>query len=361
MYNYAVVMIFNKKRSSSRQVRRYGRNGELLDREGFPAPGLAAQPEIKKSKKWKWLLLGLAIFVLLLAVTVTAFYIYVKATPVRGESGGRINLMVLGVDNTANLSDTIMLVSINTRSPEPQVAMISLPRDLMLTIPEFGESKINAAYSYGQNNAYPGGGPALTQDTIEDNFGIKIHYFVTLDFSGFKQVINTLGGIDIDVKTAIDDPFYPRADYRGYEPFSLAAGQQHLNGEIALKYARSRQTTTDFDRAARQQQIILAVKNKLLSREGLGDLRRIQKLKSILQEHLKSDLSFREVSKIGLILYGLEDQAVTRHVIDTSNFLRPLFPGASGLVPIAGGFSEINAFIQNIFKEKTNNIPDAQL
>lgn len=353
-------MIFGSNKRQKRQVRRNGEEGPPLDREGFPAQTLQRGPKVKRTGKWKWLLVIFGLILLILSVSAGASYLYVKAHTLEGEKTGRVNILVMGVDSVATLSDTIMILSINTRSADPQVAIVSLPRDLFLNIPEFGQTKINAAYTYGENNDYPGGGPGLTKDTIETNIDIPIHYYLTMDFAGFKQLVDAVGGVDVEVKQDIDDPFYPLDDYSGTEDFILAAGPQHLDGETALKYARSRQTTTDFDRAARQQQIILAFKDKVVDKSTLYDRQRVSNIRQVLEQHLKTDIDFRDAAKIGLILYGIKDAGISRHVIDTSNYLRPLLPGASALVPTAGDFSEISDFFENVFTIPANNLPQAQ-
>ncbi|MBI4101082.1 LCP family protein [Candidatus Microgenomates bacterium] len=354
---------------SNRQPRRVRRSLDGISRgsdsyfQRSKRAGLSLGPQELKPKRkiWKRLLLLFLMLLVVGAAGIVGLYFYIKNTPLKGETAGRINIMVLGVDDAASLSDTVMIVSINTQNKaEPKVAMISIPRDLVVEIPQFGESKINAAYTYGQNNNYPGGGAALSKRTIEDTFELPIHYYATLDFTGFRQLIDTVGGVDIEVKQAIDDPFYPNADYSGYSYFSIAAGQQHMDGELALRYARSRITTSDFDRAARQQQIVQAFKAKVLSKETLLDKKKIDQLRAVLKDHVQTDLSNRELLKLADISRRVKDDRVTRHVIDSSNFLTSGTLNDSSLTPKDGDFDAINAFIKNIFDESQNNLPEAQ-
>lgn len=317
----------------------------------------------RKPHRWRRRIFATILILLLLAAAVAvALYFYVDQTTLKGERAGRVNIMVVGVDDAATLSDTIMVVSISTKPDEPyKVAMISLPRDMYVEIPGFGSSKINAAYTYGQNNDYPGGGPALSQKVVEQTLDLPIHYYVAMDFTGFKQMIDAVGGVDIDVKTPIEDPYYP--DYAaGYAPFSISAGPHHLNGEQALAYARSRQTTSDFDRAARQQQIAVAFKDKVLSSRLFTNPTEIAKIQTTLKEHFKTDLSLRELAKLGQIARELPPQAVTRHVIDSSNFLVASQRYGYGLIPKEGvdDFSAIQEFVRNIFTQTSNNLPPQQ-
>lgn len=340
-----------------RQVRRYNPDD--------PQPNATDQSQFEPPKKHrlrKWLGLSLLVLIILAAIAALIAYLYIDTTVLRGEKEGRINIMVLGVDDTATLSDTIMVASIDTRhGEEPKVALISVPRDLYVDIGDFGEQKINAAYTYGQNNDYPGGGPALTQSVLEDVLGIKIHYYATLDFTGFEQLIDSVGGVTVDVKQAIEDPFYPTQDYSGYDYFELPAGSQTLDGVEALRYARSRQTTTDFDRAARQQQILIAYKDKVVSKDTLIDLKRVSEIQATLKEHFDTNMSLREMAKLGKLLREVPDSHITRHVIDNSNFLVP-YPFGSAYVPSEGVFdyTEIHEFARNIFSLTGNTLPEAQ-
>ncbi len=331
--------------------------------EGYQADTSQSFEQPKKPHRWRRRIIAtFFILVLLAAAVAAALYFYVDQTTLNGERAGRVNIMVLGVDDAATLSDTIMVVSISTKKDEPyKVAMVSLPRDMYVDIPGFGSSKINAAYTYGQNNDYPGGGPALSKKVVEQTLDLPIHYYVVMDFTGFKEVINAVGGVDVDVKTAIEDPYYP--DYSsGYAPFSISTGPQHLNGEQALAYARSRQTTSDFDRAARQQQVAVAFKDKVLSSRLFTNPTEIAKLQTTLKDHFKTDLSLREMAKLGQISRELQPNAVTRHVIDSSNLLVASPRYGYGLIPRegVGNFTEIKEFVRNIFSKTTNDLPPQQ-
>lgn len=352
-----------KRNVRHRAPQSYDSSNFSYNPDGYEASALESFEKPKKPHRWRRRIIATILILLIIAAAVAAaLYFYVDQTTLKGERAGRVNIMVLGVDDAATLSDTIMVVSISTKPDEPyKVAMVSLPRDMYVEIPGFGSSKINAAYTYGQNNDYPGGGPALSRKVVEQTLDLPIHYYVAMDFTGFKQMIDTVGGVDVDVKTPIEDPYYP--DYSsGYAPFSISAGPHRLNGEQALAYARSRQTTSDFDRAARQQQIAVAFKDKVLSSRLFTNPTEIARLQTTLSTHFKTDLSLRELAKLGQIAREIQPQAVTRHVIDSSNFLVASQRYGYGLIPKEGvdNFTAIQEFVRNIFSQTTNNIPPQQ-
>jgi len=194
------------------------------------------------------------------------------------ENEDRVNILFLGIDqrpgeSTACRTDTMILVSVNPK--DMSASILSIPRDLWVPIrlPSHPEGKINTAHYWGEVEDYPGGGPALAKHTVRYNFGVPVHYYVRLNFTGFEQIIDTIGGIDIDVPETIDDPKYPNGSL-GYEHLHIEAGRQHFDGEMALKYARTRHGAGDgdFSRMDRQQQVVLAVRDKVLSLPNLPQL-----------------------------------------------------------------------------------------
>lgn len=180
----------------------------------------------------------------------------------------RVNILLLGSDERASdgqppRTDTMMLLTLNLQ--RKTAGMISLPRDLWLPIPGFNlTTKINTAYELGEASGYPGGGAQLAKDTVSSFVGQPVHYYVQADFSGFVRFVDEIGGVTVDVPSAIYDREYPTSDF-GYQTFRLAAGRQLLDGETALKYARTRNMDNDYGRAARQQQLLKAVVDKVLS------------------------------------------------------------------------------------------------
>lgn len=183
-----------------------------------------------------------------------------------------LTILLLGVDieaGGASRTDTLILVNIDpeTRS----AAMMSIPRDLKVVIPGYGVHKINAAFALGEFNKVQGGGAGLTIRTIESNLGIPVHGFVQIDFQGFVQMIDTVGGVVVDVPYPIRDDEYPAENFR-YQRIYFPAGWQHLDGEEALIYARTRHQDGDSMRSARQQQVLMALRDQAVSLDIVGQL-----------------------------------------------------------------------------------------
>lgn len=177
-----------------------------------------------------------------------------------------VNILLLGTDarpdEISTRTDTMIVLTLDQQAGV--AGMISLPRDLWVPIPEFNvNAKINTAYTWGEENRYQGGGAQLAKDTVSGFIGRPIDYYVRVNFRGFVELLDLIGGVDINVPYTIHDEEYPTADY-GVETFHLDAGPQHLDGETALKYVRTRHTDSDFGRARRQQQLLQAVLDKVL-------------------------------------------------------------------------------------------------
>jgi LCP family protein required for cell wall assembly len=188
----------------------------------------------------------------------------------------RINILLLGIDERENQTgpwrtDTIILASIDPISHT--ASLLSIPRDIWVTIPGYDQSgKINTAHFIGDAQYYPGGGPALAMTTVQSTFDLPVQYYLRLNFNGFEKLIDLIGGIDLTVTQTIDDPLYPDSGF-GYEPLHIDAGLQHMDGRLALKYARTRHTGAgDFDRMKRQQQVIRAMRDKVLRADILPAL-----------------------------------------------------------------------------------------
>ncbi|HRX03350.1 MAG TPA: LCP family protein, partial [Anaerolineae bacterium] len=190
-----------------------------------------------------------------------------SVAPVDGKTPERITFLLLGVDQRPDdpsppRTDNIIVLTVEPESGN--VGMVSVPRDMFVSLPGFDYSgKINTAYPIGESSKYPGGGGALVKKTVSELIGYPIDYYVKVNFDGFVKIIDLIGGIDVVVPKTITDNEYPTIDY-GVETFHIEAGPQHLDGETALKYARTRHADDDFQRAKRQQQVLLAVKDKLV-------------------------------------------------------------------------------------------------
>ena len=203
----------------------------------------------------------------------------------------RINVLLLGVDRRdagdVPRADTIIVVTIDPLTKD--VGMLSIPRDLLVTIPGYGQEKINAAYPLGMSSSLTG--PGLLRATIEYNFGIPIHYYAEVDFEGFVRIVDTLGGVVVDVPAPIKDDEYPGEDYN-YTRIYFAPGLQHMDGRTALRYVRTRHDDNDFSRGYRQQQVLRALREQGLR---LDLLRKAPQLVDALADTVRTDLSPQQV------------------------------------------------------------------
>ena len=187
----------------------------------------------------------------------------------------QINILLLGSDERIDgveppRTDTMLLLTLDLR--RHTAGMISLPRDLWVPIPGYNlTSKINTAYAIGEQRGYPRGGAQLAKDTVSSFIGQPVQFYVQADFNGFVRFIDEIGGVTVNVPQTIHDPEYPTPDY-GYQTFYLEAGLQYLDGQTALKYARTRNMDSDYGRVARQQQLIQAIVDKVFSANMLPTL-----------------------------------------------------------------------------------------
>ncbi|HEX7102107.1 MAG TPA: LCP family protein [Nitrolancea sp.] len=207
------------------------------------------------------------------------------------DGTGRVNILLLGSDsrgaNEVARSDTMILVTVNPETK--QVGMLSIPRDLLVSIPNYGQDKINAAYAYGSQTSYTGAGLAVA--TVEYNFGVTINYFAEVDTFGMASIIDTLGGVTLDVDAPIKDDEYPGAG-NNYMRVLFHTGLQHMNGTQAVQFARTRHDDNDFARGNRQQQLLRA-----LQEQGI-DLNLVSKARELLTElgnTFRTDLSPTQV------------------------------------------------------------------
>ncbi|HEY8109067.1 MAG TPA: LCP family protein [Patescibacteria group bacterium] len=271
----------------------------------------------------------------------------------RLKGGDRVNILLIGVGGEnhdgGDLADTIQLVSVE---PEAKRAvMISLPRDLYVQVPDSPQQvKINEVHSIGEDQDVPGGGPALLKRKVGEILGLDVHYFVRADFDGFRQIVDSMGGVDLNVKEALYDPYYPLG--HGYQVLDVKPGRQHMNGDLALKYARSRETTSDFDRSRRQQEVLVATRNKALSVAYLTNPTKISQLIDIVGDHVLTDMTLKEAQRLAEIVRDIQPERVTNQVVDgdkTGLLYDSVGPGGAYiLVPTAGNYSEIQEFVKQL-------------
>ncbi len=322
----------------------------------------------RKKKKRRWLfVIGLIILALIVWYGTTIFLALNRIVAPNSNAGSNsvlrninkedaspVNVLLIGIGGESHpggtLADSIMVASVDPKTKT--ISLISLPRDLYVSIPGDGKDKINSAHSFGENKS-KGTGPAVLKQVVSETLGIPIHYFIRVDFDGFKKIIDTLGGVTVTVKKPINDPFFPDAQMKGYEPFVITAGVHTLDGKTALKYARSRETTSDFDRARRQQEIVSAIKDKMLSANVLANPKKVTDIITILGKHLLTDFSPGEFDQLITLAKQFDKPTVRSQVLDTSEngllISSHSQAGAFILIPRAGtsDYSEIQLFARS--------------
>ncbi len=274
---------------------------------------------------------------------------------------GRINILLLGRAGEhypgKNLTDTIILLSIDAGTRK--VALISLPRDLYVTLPEERISaKINSLYQYGlsQNQSTRAIEKAVTSIT-----GEPLHYTFILDFDGFEKIIDTFGGVDLEVARDIYDERYPGKNY-SYETFALDKGWHTLDGKTALKYVRERHDDPegDFGRAKRQQQLLTALKEKVFANSLISNINAVSSLLTILGDSVKTNASLGEMESFLRLAKKIDTQNVETVVVDAwkpESLLRVSHVELGGvrafiLLPRTGNWQEIQELSQNIFSHE---------
>ncbi len=262
----------------------------------------------------------------------------------------RVNILVMGIDERGFekgpwRTDTMMIATVDPVTL--QAGVLSIPRDLWVSIPEFKEARINTAHFYGDAYKYPGGGPALAMKTVEVNLGIKPQYYVRINFDGFVRLIDLIGGVDIEVEKPINDPTYPAYDNYGYDPLYIPAGLQHFDGELALKYVRTRHGSSDFSRARRQQQLIRAVLKKLKDPVVLAKLLpKASEIFDIMGNTVQTDLTRDEILALANLALKIEPDTIRFGVIDekcTSPFVTA--DGQQVLLPNMEKIREVRNYV----------------
>ena len=239
------------------------------------------------------------------------------------SNGLRTTILLMGIDKRQGMeqerafrTDTMMLITIDPVGNN--LGMLSIPRDLWVNIPGFeSRDRINTANFKGDAFRIPGGGPSLAMETIAVNLGIQVDNYIRINFTAFESLINEIDGIEVDVPQAIEDPRYPDC-CTGYDPLYIPKGVTHMDGSLALKYARTRATYGgDFDRAARQQQVLLAVRDKILTMKMLPTLiARAPKLYSTLSGGYDTDLTLENIVDLMGLVREIDSENIQSAVIN---------------------------------------------
>lgn len=232
--------------------------------------------------------------------------------------GDAVTVLILGSDRrpgetSPSRTDTIMLANIDPL--RQRIALLSLPRDMIVEIPGYGYGRINSAYVYGNMNTDPATGMALARTTISRLIDTPIDYAVLVDFEGFIGLIDAIGGIDIDVPEPLYDNAYPTMDY-GYMEIYFEAGPQHMDGARALEYARIRHADSDFQRIRRQQSIVVQVVEQLSSKNIVVALDQAVTASAALRGYVWTDMPEDRMLSLAWSLRTLKAQQIERFVVD---------------------------------------------
>jgi LCP family protein required for cell wall assembly len=298
-----------------------------------------------------------------------AFFKYgdnISPDQLASEGDSRINVLLLGVDSAAGLTDSIQIASIDPINHG--IAMLSVPRDLYVTNPaKQRKTRINEVYRDSSKNCSKKTatcdpavdyGAAALEDLLSEILGIKISYFAKVDFDGLKKLVDSVGGIQIYVEKALSDPGFPNRNYSGYDPFYIAAGQQHMNGELALKYARCRSGTCggDFSRAKRQQQVVMAIREKATSLNIIANPQKLTAMINAAGKGFRTDLSLDQIAQLYKLIKDVQTDTIVSAVLDNSadGVLKNVtVGGAYLLVPKLGenNWTGVRAFVGSTFPE----------
>lgn len=264
------------------------------------------------------------------------------------ESSSRTNVLVLGVGGGshagADLTDTIMVVSFDTK--DKSMAMISIPRDIWS---DTLKDRINSSFHYGEKKK-KGGGMILAKAVIEDVLGIPIHYGLLIDFSGFEEIIDLVGGVTVNVPSGFTDPDFPIAgkeedlcdgdpEYRcRYVTVTFEAGVQRMTGEEALIYVRSRHAQgdegSDFARSRRQQDVLVSLKEKLLTPSVYLSPSYVGKLMEAFDKATETELRIGEFATLAKIVSRIKQDQILRISLEDQLSPAPLWVyGRYALVP----------------------------
>lgn len=289
--------------------------------------------------------------------------VFAMGSNLKQDKNGYTNIVLLGdgghVRDGADLVDTIIVASLDMKNKS--ASLLSIPRDYYVKSAQYGNGKINELYRnnkkiLGEEKAYE-----TFKAVTGEITGLDIQYYVRVDFNGFVDVVDSLGGINVDVKEAINDPFYPNETDNGYTLFQVNAGPQEMDGETALKFTRSRKTTSDFSRALRQQQVIMAIREKALSGKVLTDPSVIKKIYDSISKNLNTDISIREMITLASFASNFDRSKMVMKVIhddpsQEGGFLytpdRTLYNNMFVLVPDGDNLDLIHKYADLIFNKR---------
>lgn len=287
-----------------------------------------------------------------------------------GESNDRINILIIGIGGKyhdgGTLADTIILGSL--RPSDQRVAMMSIPRDLSVPDQNNQWEKINAVHAYAEAEKENSGGKVMTE-TLGRILNDQIPYYVVIDFDGFERLIDEFGGVDIEVERDLIDKSYP---IRGkedvypienrFETLHIKKGRQYMDGELALKYARSRHAEglegSDFARSRRQQKILTALKEKIFKVDTLLNPKKINSLLTAYNEHVNTNLEMWQLLRLAKLGENVDTSQIANQTLTdgpTGYLYSQIINGAYVLLPNGNNFDKIKELWQNIFGSQDNS------
>jgi LCP family protein required for cell wall assembly len=275
----------------------------------------------------------------------------------------RVNVLLMGIDQRQGETDpgyrTDTMIVLTLDPVTLSAGMLSVPRDLWVEIKGFGFNRINTANQFGDAYKYPGGGgPELARQTVQTVLGIPIHFYGRVNFTAFEDLIDRVGGVSVDVPKDIYDTDYPTENF-GTEVFSITKGIHNLDGVTALKYARTRHGNNDFDRARRQQQIILAVREKLKNPQILAGLAaQAPDIIANLSQSVKTNMSVDQMMQLAALAQKVDLKNIKSAVLDdnyTELALTQTDPPQAVQIPIRNKIAELKT---SFFSAPVNSAPE---
>ena len=256
--------------------------------------------------------------------------------PLMVQAAGTTNILLLGVDSSADerysRTDTIIVASIN--QDMPSVSMLSFARDTIVHIPNHADDRINTVFELGYLRNYPGGGPTFLAAVLRKNFGVRIDHYVRIDFEGLVKAVDLLGGVSVLAECELHDTFPDKTSPTKKVDIDVSPGIVTLTGKQALMYARSRYSTSDFDRSRRQQKVIRALMSKA---KGANLLQNAVGLYSEVKPYIDTDMGLDSAPLLINVLERLDNLAIKSRVI-TYPIVKPVTrkDGAMVLMPSDG-------------------------
>ena len=242
------------------------------------------------------------------------------------DGASRVNILIMGLDAADWYSveregppktDSMILATFDPATET--AAMLSIPRDLWVNIPGFGQNKINQAYALGEGARLPGGGPGMAAKTVEEFIGVEIHYYAQIDFQAFIDFIDFIGGVCVDVKQPMELEVIGK-----FIDVKLEPGERCMKGNVLLAYMRNRYVGDgDFDRSRRQQQVIIAIRDRILSTQVQGMiLADPLELWNIFSSGIQTNIPFDAALSLGLDALQINPEQIGRYVLSPPEYVQ---------------------------------------